>query len=106
MKPGFACELVNSKGKNFKFDDISCLIKYMKIEGTSQSDYEFIVVNQFQKEEFIDAKEGLYLQSENFKSPMRGDIAAFKNSPIQIDISDYEVDLKKVLTWEEIFDLF
>ena len=75
----FACELVNTKGKAFKFDDVHCMVKWMKENQTTDKDYAFMVVNGFNTEGImIDAKAAFFLKSEAFKSPMRGDMAAFK----------------------------
>lgn len=103
MQPAFACELVNKKGKTFKFDDISCMIKYLKAEERNEEEYAHKVVNIYGKDQFIDVKTAIYFQSESFKSPMRGDVAAFGEKP---SVDEMKIDLNKVLTWEEIYELF
>ena len=75
----FGCELVTTKGKIFKFDDVHCLVKWMNQNQTTDKDYAFMLVNGFNTEGvLIDVKTAFFQKSETFKSPMRGDIAAFK----------------------------
>ena len=70
MDKEYACELVTSKGKVFKFDDVTCMVKYMKASQTSDADYDFIVVNDFKNpKKFIDVETGETIQlfAENVK---------------------------------------
>lgn len=102
----YACELVTKKGKVFKFDDISCLVKYMKSTRTSEADYSFLVVNDFKRtNQFIDVREVTFVGGEGFTSPMRGDLAAFS------DIKAVEAEKKRnagltILSWKQVLEKF
>jgi copper chaperone NosL len=106
MEKNYACELVTQKGKVYKFDDLSCLVKFMKTAKTQQNDYDFIVVNNFIKSnEFVDASKALFVNGEGVSSPMQGNLAAIK------DLNDFE-NLKKqyknlkIVSWKEAFEKF
>lgn len=97
----FGAELVTQKGKVFKFDDLSCMVQYMKSAKTLDNNYQFMLVNDFQgKGELIDCKSAFFVKSENFKSPMRGDVAAFNSSDAA------KANGAEVLSWETIFAQF
>ncbi len=103
MEKKYACELVTKKGKIFKFDEVSCMIKYLKISHTTEEDYAFMVVNDFNNpQNFIDVKKATFVGGEDFISPMRGDLAAFS------EIKD--IDKKRpnieVFSWKEVFEKF
>ncbi|HEY1055647.1 nitrous oxide reductase accessory protein NosL [Emticicia sp. TH156] len=106
MEKEYACELVTKKGKVFKFDDISCLVKYIKSSQTTEADYSFLVVNDFKRtNQFIDVREALFVSGDDFRSPMRGDLAAFAN------IQEVEAEKKKnagitILSWKQVLEKF
>ncbi len=106
MEPGFASELVTKKGKVFKFDDLSCMIKYMKIEQTSIEDHAYVLVNMYGSNEFLNVQDAVFLHSESFKSPMRGDVAAFKGLPDHSNLPLETTEEIKPLNWAEIIKLF
>jgi copper chaperone NosL len=74
----FAAALLNSHGKTYKFDDVTCMKSFVN-EKAKQGDLEYTVyVNQFDGEHILlNAKTSVFLKSENFKSPMNGNYAAF-----------------------------
>ena len=106
MEKEYACELVTKKGKVFKFDDITCLVKYMKSTQTTETDYSFVVVNDFKRtNQFNDVREVTFVSGEGFTSPMRGDLGAFA------DIKAVEVEKKKnpgitILSWKQVLEKF
>jgi copper chaperone NosL len=83
MDKKFASEIVSNKGKTFKFDDLSCMVKYMKVNKLEEDKLTFIVVNDYNRPgELIDVKTATFLGSKELRSPMRGDIAAFSDKAI------------------------
>lgn len=72
----FAAELITDKGKVFKFDDLSCMIRFSN-ENKKQV-YTQKYVNDYTKNNIlINAESALFIYSPNVRSPMRGDVAAF-----------------------------
>ena len=80
MDDRFAAELVTTKGKVYKFDDLFCLDKYYRIQGAKEADYGHILVNDYNEEgTLIDLRKAALLQAEGLRSPMGGNIAAFSS---------------------------
>ena len=102
MDKKFGTELVTLKGKVFKFDDLSCMSKYMKTADLHEADCKHVVVSSYNKPEaFLDLKEAFFIQSENLPSPMLGNIVAFESkSSAQKFVS--RDSLAKNVTWTEI----
>lgn len=100
MEPGFATELVNTKGRSYKFDDISCMIKYMKMEEQQVDDYAFVLVNKYATDQWIDAANARFIRNENLRSPMQGNTAAFKNKIPEEWAQEPE------LNWNELWEMF
>ncbi len=102
----FGTELVTLKGKVFKFDDLSCMSKYMKTAELHEADCKHVVVSNYEKPgEFIDFNKAFFIQSENLQSPMLGNIAAF-DSETSIQEFITTDSTTKNITWTEIKDLF
>ena len=76
----FGAEIITKKGKVYKFDDLHCLVHYMKENKVNEANLVHIVVNDFNnKGSFLPVHKAFFVKNEVFKSPMRGDIAAFKS---------------------------
>lgn len=77
----YGSEIITKKGKIFKFDDIGCLIKWMK-SGAVQVEHlnRILVMNYSNAGEWLDAQNAVFAQSESIHSPMNFNYAAFTTS--------------------------
>jgi copper chaperone NosL len=104
MDSKYGCELVSKKGKIFKFDDLSCMVKYMKINGETSTDFAHIVVNQFDKPgELIETSTAFFLKSPKYQSPMMGNIASFTRLET-VDKAIEKDTLAVEYTWDELLN--
>lgn len=77
----FGGELVNEKGKAFKFDAIECMVEY---EAEKKSDgenriYTSYTIDISKPGELIKSEEAFFVLSESIKSPMSGNLASYSN---------------------------
>lgn len=106
MDNKYGCELVTQKGKVFKFDDVSCMIKYINISEQTPKDYAHIVVNSYEKPGTLVATNQLFfIVSPNFSSPMMGNTAAFSNEKLANESLKNDRIAKKY-TWVELVKKF
>ena len=93
MDDRFGGELVTDKGKVFKFDDIKCMASFMNSPDGRANKYSFeLVVDYAHAEDEFDlvpVTDAFFVSSPEVKSPMAGNIAAFKNK------SEHSDHLKK-----------
>ncbi len=76
MDPKFGAELVTEKGKVFVFDDVNCMMLFMDSDGAET--YKHVLVTDYLNPGvLLDANFAFYLKSEQFKTPMASQIAAF-----------------------------
>lgn len=77
-KAGYASELVTSKGKAYKFDDIKCMHMF---EGDNEelAQNAKTYVTDFKTSQFIEESKATLVQGGAIKSPMGGDTQAFAN---------------------------
>ena len=101
MDKRYAAEIVTKKGKAFKFDDLACLRKYIREEHLSESEIQIFVADYNSSDnKFLNARQVVYLHGEMFKSPMNGDLPAFR-------LADHIESVKdslhtEVLKWENL----
>lgn len=74
----FAAQLITDKGRAYKFDDLSCMMRFS--DESKNLVYTQKYVNDYTKNNIlIDAKTAFFIYSTNVRSPMRGDVAAFSS---------------------------
>lgn len=77
----FACEIVNKKGKAFKFDDLHCLNSYIKTGGMGTEQIAGIYLADYTGiHEWIKKENAFFLSGEALHSPMGSNTAAFSRS--------------------------
>ncbi len=74
----FASELITSKGRVYKFDDLACMLKYAK-ENVNTKVKNYYVGSFSKEQKLIDATTAAFVKDEKLRSPMRGNIAAFSS---------------------------
>ncbi|MGG9960024.1 nitrous oxide reductase accessory protein NosL [Ferruginibacter sp. SUN106] len=76
----FGAELVTTKGKIYKFDDVYCILSYLKTKDVETANIKDIYLTDFcNTHQLINVNHLSLLKSEDLRSPMGGNIAAFDN---------------------------
>jgi copper chaperone NosL len=74
----FGAELITKKGKIYKFDDLQCMIGFLKDKTIQTGDVEKMYVVDYQAPYgLIDLETAFLLKSEKLRSPMGSNIAGF-----------------------------
>lgn len=95
----FAAELITQKGRVYTFDDISCLIAFRN-ENSDKLMKSAYVHYYPGKNELIPAETAFYIKSPELRSPMAGNIAAFKT---EAEAQEYNSQLKgEIIDWNKI----
>lgn len=97
----FGAALVTQKGRQYVFDDISCMVKHVEAGTIAEGQVAgWYVCDHSASGTLIDATTALYLHGPSFRSPMRGDVAAFaseeKRKRAQVKDSDEVMDWPRV----------
>lgn len=95
----FAAELVTTKGRVYKFDDLSCLLKYTK-ENIEMAVQNYYVGNFDKEQELINANGAFFVKDENLHSPMGGNTAAFANKETAENYANK--NKASVTTWNDL----
>ncbi|HRP32113.1 MAG TPA: nitrous oxide reductase accessory protein NosL [Agriterribacter sp.] len=80
----FACELITQKGKLYKFDDVHCMLEFVTSPEWDKNTVKTYYVANFNRPgEWLEAEHAVLLKSDQLKSPMGGNIAAFTDEAAQ-----------------------
>jgi copper chaperone NosL len=74
----FAAQCMTTKGKSYQFDDIHCLVSFLKNGGVWRNELSGVYFNDFtERNKWIKSDSALLLKSEALRSPMGFNTAAF-----------------------------
>lgn len=97
----FGAEVLTKKGKIFKFDDTHCLNSFLKSSSIDKNNIASIWMLDFPGTgKFTEASRCYYLKSDEFHSPMGGNIAAFSN-PDTMEAAKKNLQAT-TLNWNEV----
>ena len=95
----FGAELITTKGRIYKFDDMHCMINYHK-ENLATKTQSFYIHDFNQNNVLISAETAFYVKGGEINSPMRGNIIAVKTEKEAKNIAlKYNASL---ISWSEI----
>ena len=99
----FGAEIVTQKGKIYKFDDMHCVLGFMKANTINNNDIkETYLVNYTEPHNFIPAQKAFLFESADLHSPMGGNIANFDD---ESKLSEVMKIMKgQPLTWNEFIN--
>ena len=74
----YAAELIDGEGQASKFDDIGCMLNFVKRGSVSVTAASFFVMD-FDQRQWIKADSAYYVRSSELTTPMNGGIIAFRD---------------------------
>lgn len=98
----YAAEFIDSDGQTFKFDDIGCMIDFIKAnKGSMKISAQFVV--DFDNKQWVRASEAYYVHTPEIKTPMGGDTMAFgEEAKARRAASEYR---SQVLRYNDLLNL-
>lgn len=83
MDPKFGGEIITKKGRTFKFDDAHCLANFIKKGNIKEADIaQTLFINYNRANSFLDAATISFVVSNQLKSPMNSNAAAFSSKTV------------------------
>ena len=77
----FGAEVITKKGKVYKFDDMHCLLSFLRSGMIEKEQVKDVYVTNYSAgHRLINAKDAMMLKADELRSPMGGNIAAFDNN--------------------------
>jgi len=97
----YSGELVTKKGKAYKFDDLHCLLSFLKADSTIQKQVKDIYVVDFAgNHSLVNVNESLFLHGDEIRGPMNGNVIAFQSRD---SLKEAAIRLNAVdISWEEL----
>jgi copper chaperone NosL len=105
MDKRFGAEVVTTKGKIYKFDDVNCMINFLNSNYLEEREVAHkLVVDFSQPEKLIDAPYAFFIKSPEIRSPMASQVASFESDETK---NDFNKQWKGIyLTWGELTTQF
>lgn len=99
----FGAEIITKKGKVYKFDDMHCVLGFMKANTINNNDIkETYLVNFDEPHNFIPAQKAFLLKSDALHSPMGGNVASFDS---ETKLKEAGQKIKgETITWEALIN--
>lgn len=95
-------EIITRKGKIYKFDDMRCMINFIKSNTLDEKDISKTLSINFNKpNEFIDANKAWFLVSPELKSPMGSNAAGFATKE---EAAKTKEDYGQLFSWVELLE--
>jgi copper chaperone NosL len=103
VDPKFGAEVTTKKGKLYKFDDLVCMINFLKTGSVTEKDIDKKFVINFEKQnDFIEVNKAFFFLSPDLRSPMNGNAAAFLTRPAAEKMN--KTGQGKVVLWKDLFE--
>jgi len=98
----YAAELIDSEGQALKFDDIGCMVNFIKTRKNPAKFVAYFVMD-FDERQWTKADDAYYVRSAELTTPMSGGIIAFKDQAKAKEAVDRYHG--KVVRFEDLFNL-
>lgn len=81
MDNKFGAEILTSKGKVYKFDDVNCMLNFHNSGKVAADEIAEVLVIDFSSPgKLINAQKAFYIKSPEIRSPMGSEVAAFETN--------------------------
>jgi copper chaperone NosL len=97
----FGAEIITRKGRIYKFDDVHCLLAFLRSDELPAKEIKDVYFVTFDGDHgFVRSQDAALLKSDGLHSPMNGNVAAFSND----DSLRQTMGLVKgtAVTWKEL----
>jgi copper chaperone NosL len=98
----YAAELIDSEEQAFKFDDIGCMVNFIKSKKNTTKTVAYFVMD-FDERQWTKADDAYYVRSSELTTPMNGGIIAFKTQSKAREAADRYHG--KLIRFEDLFNL-
>ena len=95
----FAGQFIDSQGQVFNFDDIGCMISYLKKNSDTEKNLKAVYVTDYQTQEWLKVDKAYFVKGR-LDTPMSSGIAALSKKAEAQQLAD-RID-GKLLSWEEV----
>lgn len=97
----FGAEIITVKGKLYKFDDMGCMINFLKTEWVVDEKIGSIYTVSFTtNDKLLDLNKSVFLMSACFRTPMNSGIAAFESrNEVAVFLKEFPGE---ILTWNQL----
>lgn len=98
-QPRYAAQVVDKDGNAYKFDDIGCMLSYLRQHKLPE---QRVYVMDYVNQQWLEAENAVFVKSDAIESPMASGLAAFRD---QISAQQFvKSNSGRVLAFSELID--
>jgi copper chaperone NosL len=99
----FGGEVITKKGKVYKFDDVICMVRFLKADGVKENDIEEkVIINAEKENDFVDVSKTIFWISPELRSPMGSNAAAFSSQQAAEKAKNGKDG--QLMNWDELYN--
>ncbi len=83
----YAAQVVDKEGNHYKFDDIGCMLVYVRQRHLKTTELTFFFTDYMNTAHWLDATSAVFVKSRRIDSPMASGFAAFDGEPSAKDFA-------------------
>jgi copper chaperone NosL len=103
IDPKFGGEVITKKGKVYKFDDVICMVRYVKSGVINEKDIsQKVVINSEKENDFLDVSATTFWVSPELRSPMGSNAAAFSSREAAEKAKAGKEG--QIMNWDELYN--
>ncbi len=87
-QPRYAAQVVDKEGNQHKFDDIGCMLRFIREHKMKDSGAAFFVMDYVGGKDWLDARTAVFVKSDAIASPMASGLAAFRDQAAAKEFAD------------------
>ncbi|RMG44696.1 MAG: hypothetical protein D6723_19045 [Acidobacteria bacterium] len=97
----FAAEMINVDGEVFKFDDIGCMIRFVRMRQQKETARAFFV-NDYHRRQWLEAERAFFVYARELRTPMDSHLVAFRErGAAEAFARDHR---GQVLRWDDLWE--
>ena len=99
----YGTELITGKGKVYKFDDVNCMVEFIRKEpAKNDTDAKRLIIDFDHGNQFLNVEDAVFLKHKDLRSPMGSHTGAFATGAAAAAANDALGGGGAIMTWTDV----
>ncbi len=99
----YGTEFISGKGKVFKFDDVNCMVEYIRKEpAKSDAAAKLLIIDFDRSNQFLNVADAVFLKHKDLRTPMGSHIGAFASEAAATAANDVLGGNGVIMSWPDV----
>ena len=103
MAPQYAAEMITKKGRQYVFDDVSCLVRFLQEDSAKAGQAAQLLVADYQAPaHWVPVAQASFVQSDQLRTPMNGQTVALATDAAARALSQQFSPAGTIMAWPQV----